>query len=621
MRRWLLYLVFTLPAAAQYFSDVTWEMPFVNTVERMRQLGITTGCAPGQYCPGSVVTRGQMAVFIVRAIYGDSFTYSSTPYFDDVPGANDPLGRPQHVFFRYIQKIRDAGITTGCSGCPPLYCPDDATAAYQAAIFTIRASQLKPGHPNYIGYIDNYFTNYSWTPWFPSDVPSNNPYFRFIQKIRDQGVIDHGCASSWFCPDAAVTRGEASFYIVSGILNELPYRPPTLNGASLVNLSAPASVGPGQAFSATLTVRNSGNTTWTSSVYDPYRPHRLGSEDPANNAKWGFSRLEMPVPVVNPGQEVSFTINATAPPEPGNYAFDWRMVEDGVEFFGQLAQRTVEVTYAASGVTIRGTKLDVNNSLFTVPGATISVNGSPVAGPAQATYQVANLPAAYQHTVSTTVPSGYSAYYSICLDCQNHPPQSYYPGSQVSLVIQAGHFVDLAWKYVPPNTTLPAWCTDGATYLSRVPTEIIRYSGNSVWAYASSRAVGPLAPYWTSTTQSIGYLNNGAIPGGSMTATSQGSTWAWTDLWFVPSVRGVGEYKAVTQHSYSAGCWVSGIWRNDSFNVVTGGAPLMIERPVVTTSNSLWWLGEGVTESATRITLKSTATMWVDRKGAPEIPS
>jgi hypothetical protein len=45
-----------------------------------------------------------MAAFIVRALYGESFDYSRTPYFTDVPSTS--------AFFRYVQKMRDALFTT-----------------------------------------------------------------------------------------------------------------------------------------------------------------------------------------------------------------------------------------------------------------------------------------------------------------------------------------------------------------------------------------------------------------------------------------------------------------------------------------------------------------------------
>jgi hypothetical protein len=36
----------------------------------MTELGITTGCGGGKYCPSQTVTRDQMAVFLARAFLG-----------------------------------------------------------------------------------------------------------------------------------------------------------------------------------------------------------------------------------------------------------------------------------------------------------------------------------------------------------------------------------------------------------------------------------------------------------------------------------------------------------------------------------------------------------------------
>ena len=56
---------FTFPADP-YFTDVPASNPYSST-QRMRQLGITSGCTTTQYCPDNPVTRGQIAVFVVRA--------------------------------------------------------------------------------------------------------------------------------------------------------------------------------------------------------------------------------------------------------------------------------------------------------------------------------------------------------------------------------------------------------------------------------------------------------------------------------------------------------------------------------------------------------------------------
>ncbi|MGH2386473.1 MAG: S-layer homology domain-containing protein, partial [Candidatus Limnocylindria bacterium] len=39
-----------------------------NQINTLAASGITGGCAPSQYCPNNLVTRGQMAAFLHRAI-------------------------------------------------------------------------------------------------------------------------------------------------------------------------------------------------------------------------------------------------------------------------------------------------------------------------------------------------------------------------------------------------------------------------------------------------------------------------------------------------------------------------------------------------------------------------
>src|SRR5262245_10826526 len=53
------------------FGDVPADHPFFKYIQKMTQLGVTSGCGSGNYCPDAPVTRGQMAVFLVRAyLYG-----------------------------------------------------------------------------------------------------------------------------------------------------------------------------------------------------------------------------------------------------------------------------------------------------------------------------------------------------------------------------------------------------------------------------------------------------------------------------------------------------------------------------------------------------------------------
>ncbi len=55
------------PATAD-FTDVPTSHPFFQFVEALYQSGITAGCGGGNFCPDSPLTRGQMAVFLAKAL-------------------------------------------------------------------------------------------------------------------------------------------------------------------------------------------------------------------------------------------------------------------------------------------------------------------------------------------------------------------------------------------------------------------------------------------------------------------------------------------------------------------------------------------------------------------------
>ncbi len=117
---------FTYPSSP-YFSDVPSSHWAFKYVQKLRELGITTGYGNGTYGLNDNVTRAQMAAFLIRSIIGDTFDYPTTPYFSDVDAS--------HWAFKYIQKLRQLGITTGYSD--GTYKPDkNVTRAEMAAFLT-----------------------------------------------------------------------------------------------------------------------------------------------------------------------------------------------------------------------------------------------------------------------------------------------------------------------------------------------------------------------------------------------------------------------------------------------------------------------------------------------------
>lgn len=183
---------------AQQFGDVPISHPFYDFISVMRDKAITAGCTGSTYCPDAVTTRGQMAVFIIRALLGgDSFAFPATPYFTDVAAG--------HPFFKWIQKMRELGITTGCTATT--YCPDSPVTRGQMAAFIVRARLgLAGGDPLAFP-----------SAAFFGDVPGTHPFYGFVQKMR-QLAVTSGCTASSYCPDSETTRGQMSVFIVRGLL-------------------------------------------------------------------------------------------------------------------------------------------------------------------------------------------------------------------------------------------------------------------------------------------------------------------------------------------------------------------------------------------------------------------
>jgi bacillolysin len=104
--------------------------------------------------------------------------------------------------------------------------------------------------------------------------------------------------------------------------------PPT-NDAAFVSQSVPASMVAGTQYGVSVTMRNTGTTTWTRSAL-----YRLGSQNPQDNGTWNVTRVELPVDPVPPGAQATFTFTVRAPAASGSYNFQWRMLRESVAWFG-----------------------------------------------------------------------------------------------------------------------------------------------------------------------------------------------------------------------------------------------------------------------------------------------
>jgi len=116
------------PATGLVFEDVQPGDFAAAWIEELASLGITGGCTPTRYCPDDPVTRGQMAVFLLKTLLGSSYV-PPTPIgiFADVP--------LDYFSVAWIEDLYGRGVTAGCGTNPLRYCPDDPNTRGQMAVF------------------------------------------------------------------------------------------------------------------------------------------------------------------------------------------------------------------------------------------------------------------------------------------------------------------------------------------------------------------------------------------------------------------------------------------------------------------------------------------------------
>ncbi|HEX2224947.1 MAG TPA: PQQ-dependent sugar dehydrogenase [Thermoanaerobaculia bacterium] len=178
--------------APHTFSDVPPSLGIWPFVEAIVAAGITGGCSDTTFCPDTLVTRAQIAVFLLTAKHGAGFTPppATGTVFNDVPANSFAAA--------WIEQLAAEFITGGCGGGN--FCPNGSVTREQMAVFLLLALEGS-------GYTPPACT----TPVF-ADVPCSSPFARWINEIAARGVTA-GCGGGNFCPGDAVTRGQMSVFL------------------------------------------------------------------------------------------------------------------------------------------------------------------------------------------------------------------------------------------------------------------------------------------------------------------------------------------------------------------------------------------------------------------------
>jgi subtilisin family serine protease len=118
------------PCTTAPFNDVPAASPLCPWIQELAHRGVTSGCGNGSYCPGTVVSRDQMAVFLLSTAQGPGYAppacTTSSPFVD--VSTSSP-------FCPWVAELARRGITGGCGGGS--FCSSNPVNRAQMAVFLV----------------------------------------------------------------------------------------------------------------------------------------------------------------------------------------------------------------------------------------------------------------------------------------------------------------------------------------------------------------------------------------------------------------------------------------------------------------------------------------------------
>jgi hypothetical protein len=163
---------------------------FEAAIDWLEAEGIARGCNPPlntRFCPDANVTRGQMAVFLARAL---NLPAASRDYFRDDQGS---------FFEDAANRLFEAGVTEGCG--PARYCGDTEIKREQMAAFLSRSQGLQPTARDFFRDDDASLFEHS------------------INRVAAAGIT-LGCnppTNNRYCPTDLVTRGQMAAFLLRAL--------------------------------------------------------------------------------------------------------------------------------------------------------------------------------------------------------------------------------------------------------------------------------------------------------------------------------------------------------------------------------------------------------------------
>ncbi|PWB76572.1 MAG: hypothetical protein C3F07_03520, partial [Anaerolineales bacterium] len=140
---------------------------------------------------------------------GETYTVTKVTTFGDVPDS--------YWAWSYIERLYNAGITSGCNTSPLQYCPDATVTRAQMAVFLLKGIHSLVYPLPLVGDSTGF-----------NDVPTDHWAAAWIKQLASEGITS-GCGNGNYCPDDPVTRAQMAVFLLKS-KHGSKYSPPNATG-------------------------------------------------------------------------------------------------------------------------------------------------------------------------------------------------------------------------------------------------------------------------------------------------------------------------------------------------------------------------------------------------------
>ena len=279
------------------------------------------GTITGYNVKRSLTTGGPYSLVtnVTAASYTDTSVSNRTQYYYVVSAVNASGEGLNSAEAGAMPGVPDDAVMVSQTALPSPMTPGQ-TASVTVVMKNVGTNTWSAGDPYYLGG-DNPLGTSNWaglvtaptatapgqtaTFTFPVTAPSTPGTYNFQRHMVHGGLAWFGTATT----NQSIVVGKP-------------------DDAQFVSQSPPPSViRAGMTYSVSVTMKNVGTNTWTTGGAYTLTPYV--HSDPT----WQQSATVVPAATA-PGQSVTITFTVTAPAAPGSYHFQWQMLHQGVNWFG-----------------------------------------------------------------------------------------------------------------------------------------------------------------------------------------------------------------------------------------------------------------------------------------------